>query len=517
MQSAARRTDDDRRERAQFLAETLEDFPSFCGLLGIIQKDGQHKKFRLNAIQRLFCIERTGRDVVLKPRQIGFSTLELARDVWFFLTRPGARVLIVCQSITGDGPINMLAATVRLYFDSLRRAGLDLRFSTEKANEWHLAGRNARLKIEVAGASLAAAQKVGRAGTVDRLHCTETSVWEFAEETLNAVLECVPERRTGSEIVIESTPHGAVGLFYRYCRAAAANENGYKLHFYPWFKEPEYALVLDDGEVIEPRNDREEQLVALGVKPEQLKWYRRKVAEKGQDLTDQEYPSDPETCFLVSGRSFFDSAQTTALLNAARDPIEVTDRGRLRIWKAPERGHAYLIASDTAEGGGGDPSAAIVYDWATAEHVASIHGQYTPWELARALVQLAVRYNNAQIAVERNNHGHAVLLSVQREQKYRYVYLHDDGKPGWLTNAVTRPTMLDELEDAHRQGIWKTNDRELLGQARTFIVTDTGKAEAARGEHDDAVMAAAIGWSVRQKRLHRQNRAPRLVLPDDFA
>lgn len=512
MQSAARRTDD-REERARFLAETLDDFPAFCGLLGIIQKDGQHRKFRLNAIQRLFCIERTGRDVVLKPRQIGFSTLELARDVWFFLTRPGARVLIVCQSITGDGPINMLAATIRLYFESLRRAGLDIKFSTEKANEWHLAGRNARLKIEVAGASLAAAQKVGRAGTVDRLHCTETSVWEFAEETLNAVLECVPERRTGSEIVIESTPHGAVGLFYRYCRSAAANENGYKLHFYPWFKEPEYAIPLDEGERIEPQTERERFLVAQGVKPEQLKWYRRKVSEKGQGLTDQEYPSDPETCFLVSGRCFFEQSITTELLQKAVNPIELLDRDRVRIWKQPEPGHGYLVASDTSEGGGGDPSAAIVYDWATGEHVASLHGQYTPWELARALVQLATRYHMAQIAVERNNHGHAVLLSVMREQKYRFVYTHDDGKPGWLTNAVSRPTMLDELEDAHRQGLFKTNDRELLGQCRTFVITDTGKAEAARGEHDDAVMAAAIGWSVRQRRLHRESRQRRPALP----
>lgn len=64
---------------------------------------------------------------------------------------------------------------------------------------------------------------------------------------------------------------------------------------------------------------------------------------------------------------------------------------------------------------------------------------------------------------------------------------------------MTRPVVLDALEDSHRRGLWKSPDRAVLAQCRTFIVTDTGKAEAARGENDDLVMAAAIGWAARAK------------------
>jgi hypothetical protein len=53
---------------------------------------------------------------------------------------------------------------------------------------------------------------------------------------------------------------------------------------------------------------------------------------------------------------------------------------------------------------------------------------------------------------------------------------------------------LDLLEDAHRKGIWKTDDRQLLAELLAFIVLPNGRIEAARGEHDDMVMAAAIGW-----------------------
>jgi hypothetical protein len=59
--------------------------------------------------------------------------------------------------------------------------------------------------------------------------------------------------------------------------------------------------------------------------------------------------------------------------------------------------------------------------------------------------------------------------------------------------------MLDELEDSHRRGLWSSRDRRVLGQLRTFVVSDTGKPEATKGEHDDLVMAEAICWAVRQK------------------
>ncbi len=489
----------ERRKRAEFLGWALGDFRRFCALIDIVPKDGRRRKFQLNAIQSAFCLDRTGRDVVLKPRQVGFTTLEQARDVFRFLTVRGARVVVTCQSTTDHTPAKLLSSNYRVMFDGLQRAGLNLKFRTQSSTEWALADRDAVLRIVGAGASEAAASKIGRAGTVDRLHLTETAFYEYADETLNALLECVPSRELGSEIVSESTPNGAAGVFYRQCRAAQTTASGYRLHFYPWFAAGEYAVALEPGEIIRPATEREQALVLRGVTPEQLKWYRQKVAEKGQSLTDQEYPSDPDTCFLVSGRCFFDQAVTSGLVEAATDPIERSDRDRISVWKRPEKGIEYLISADTSEGGGGDPSGAVMRIRETGEHVATISGQYTPWELARACAELGRKYNTALVAVERNNHGHAVLQALEREERYPNIYQHDDDKPGWPTNAVTRPTMLDALEDAHRKGLWASKDRAVLSQFRTFIVGPTGKAEAARGEHDDLVMAEAIGWAVRQR------------------
>jgi hypothetical protein len=301
-------------QRSTEVTEALRSFETFAPLLDIVPKDGRRQKFQLNAIQRLFCSERTGRDVVLKPRQVGFTTLEQARDIFHFLTYPGARVVTTCQSLQDNTPLKQLSANYRVMFEGLKRAGLDIKFRTENAAEWVLADRDASLRIVVAGASEASASKKGRAGTITRLHLTETAFYEFADETLNALLECVPPRELGSEIVSESTANGAAGYFHRQCQNAKAGLGDYKLHFYPWFSQEEYSKPLEPGETFTPETEQEKRLAALGLTAGQLKWYRAKVIDKGQAAVDQEYPSDPETCFLVSGRGFFDALVTNALL-----------------------------------------------------------------------------------------------------------------------------------------------------------------------------------------------------------
>jgi hypothetical protein len=487
------------RDRSELLAHALGKFERFCGIIDIVPKTGARCKLRLNETQKRFCLDRTGRDVALKPRQIGFTTLEQARDVWHFLTVPGARVVATCQSLQDNTPLKLLSNNYRVMFEGLERSGLRLNFRAQSATEWVLADRDASLRIVPAGASEASASKKGRAGTITRLHLTETAYYEYADETLNALLECVPAREIGSEIVSESTANGAAGYFYRQCQAAKSGLSSYRFHFFPWFGQSEYATALEQGETVEAANEREQRLVALGVTPGQLKWYRQKVTEKEQDLVDQEYPSDEETCFLVSGRALFEQAVTTALLARACDPIEIRERGRVRIYEKPVGGEDYVLGVDTSEGGGGDPSGGILYRRSTGAHVATIDGQFPPHDLARASVVLCSEYNHAILVVERNNHGHAVLQAAQREQRYKKIYEHEDKKPGWPTTPVTRPIVLDALEDVHRKGFWKSPDKNLLGQMRKFVITDTGKAEAARGEHDDLVIAAAIGWAVRCK------------------
>lgn len=490
-------------KRRRVLAAQLGDFEKFCGLLDIITKSGERAKLRLNPIQQKYCAARTARDVVLKPRQIGFTTLELARDIWTFLTQAGARVVIVVQSITNRGPLKQISKALRVMFEGLRASGIELDFRTETLSEWALADRDATLTIIEAGASEAAAEKKGRSGTITRLHLTETAFYEYAEATLNSIIECVPSVEFGSEIVSESTANGAAGVFFDDYTNAAACRSSFKAHFFSWLEQPEYRTELLEGERVVAESDREREVVAKGATPEQLKWYRRKVADKkSQDLVDQEYPLDPDTCFITSGRLFFDVERTKYLVGLAHDPVEARQVGRagsqgvFRAWKAPQPGRKYVISADPSEGVGGDPGAAVVLDRGTGEHVATIHGQFSTWEMARVLADVGKEYFGALIVVERNNHGHAVLAGLTREQKYTNVYLGADGRPGWVNTGPARSSALDALHNAHREKHWSSPCRASVAEMLRFVTNAQGKAEAARGAHDDLILAHAIGWDV---------------------
>jgi hypothetical protein len=493
-----------------FAARFKDDFVGFCAVVDIVPKSGVKQKLILNSIQERYCAARTARDVVLKPRQIGFTTMEQARDIWFLLTRPGARVVAMCQSVTDHAPLAELSQNYDTMFASLADYGLKLTFGTDSRAAWRLPdGRS--LKIIEAGASQAAAQKKGRAGTINRLHITEVAFWEYAEDTLNAILECVPGPETGSEIVSESTANGAAGTFYQQYQHAVAGRSGYAPHFFRWFDLPSYRTELDPGEHVSPDSPRERELVASHrVSPEQLKWYRQKVADKSQDLVDQEYPSDAQRCFLVSGRTFLTRDITEKLITAASAPIETSPDGALRIWSQPQRGTGYVISADPSEGTGGDPGAAIVYT-RNGEHVATLHGQFAPWDFARELAKIGTRFNGALLVVERNNHGGAVLQALVQNIKYPSVYRDADGKYGWNTTGPSRAMALEAFQDAHHKGHWTTCDVSLLGECRTFVVKD-GKPQAANGAHDDLVMASVIGWATLTRPIAVTNRS----LPTGF-
>ncbi len=109
---------------------------------------------------------------------------------------------------------------------------------------------------------------------------------------------------------------------------------------------------------------------------------------------------------------------------------------------------------------------------------------------------LAREYNHALVAVERNNHGHAVLAHLARGEKYEWLYEHA-GQLGWLTSAVTRPAMLANFAAILAESPQLFSSRVLLEECRTFVRHPDGTSSAAAGAHDDCVMAMAFAQWVR--------------------
>lgn len=326
--------------------------------------------------------------------------------------------------------------------------------------------------------------------TIQNLHCSEVARWPAnAAETLAGLRAALPPE---AEQILESTPDGVGGCFHEEWRKAA--ETGTVRHFFPWWMERRYRAVAVDEESLSEEEKQLKERERLDL--EQI-GYRRRIKADFRGLARQEYAEDEESCFLASGDSVFELTAIEARLAAMPEPVEVRRNGEMEIWLPPLPGKQYLVAVDPSGGGSeGDYSAVQILEMETGMQCAEFAGHVGGLELARLIVALAVEYNQAWLAVERNNHGSGVLALVETVCGYARV-VRQGGQPGWLTTSLSRPAMLGRLDAALVEQPERFMSRKLLAECRSFVRLPDGRSGARAGMHDDRVMAMAIALAAK--------------------
>ena len=123
----------------------------------------------------------------------------------------------------------------------------------------------------------------------------------------------------------------------------------------------------------------------------------------------------------------------------------------LVIWRLPQPGETFVIGADPAEGNPqSDNSAASVVDLAGAQ-VAAWAGRVEPAAFGAQIAAVSAFFNGAQALVERNNHGHAVLLWLREFSPVRALPGLDK-KPGWATTGSSKPMAYDNAAEVLRAG-----------------------------------------------------------------
>jgi hypothetical protein len=453
---------------------------------------------RLNRAQMEFSRNHAKRNIVLKARQLGITTYVAARFFIQTITQPGT---VTVQVAHDQESAEEIFKIVHRFWENLPKGMQDGALLTSRANIRQIVFPRLDSEYRVATAADANA---GRGMTIHNLHCSEVARWpRDVEETLASLRSAVPE---DGEIVLESTPNGAGGIFYEEWQRA--EETGYARHFFPWWYGDEYR-VLNKGATLEPPTLEEEQLMQrAGLTEAQFAWRRSKRAQL-RGLAVQEYAEDPVSCFRASGECVFDLDAIERALQDCGEPVETRDNQHLLIWLPSQTGKQYLIGVDPAAGGSeGDYSCAVVIERSSGLQCAELHGHFPPRELAVRLIELATSYNQGLLIVEQNNHGHAVLAHLRMEGCTNV--FREGNHDGWLTSAVSRPAMIENLAAvlAVEQTIF--HSPRLLNECRTFIRHPDGSSSAAAGSHDDCVMAMAIVLAARQK-LAGQFWRPRAV------
>jgi hypothetical protein len=299
-------------------------------------------------------------------------------------------------------------------------------------------------------------------------------------------------------MVLESTPNGAYGCFYE--EWLQAGEKGIVKHFYPWWLEEAYV----SAGVTDLRADELNLVLKHGLCPAQV-GFRRGLEASYRGLRTQEFAEDAELCFRATGECCFEMEVVDRRIAELREPVRVGRDGALRIWLPPLADRQYIVAVDPAGGGSdGDYAAVQVIDLVTGMQCAELQQRLGILELAHVAASLGREYgapgHGALVAVERNNHGSGVLAYMDSVERYQHVY-EQSGVAGWLTTAGSKPSMVSRMGALLVESPGLFQSRRLLEECRTFVSHPGGKSGAARGAHDDCLMAMALGQAVRAERL----------------
>lgn len=450
-----------------------------------------------NEVQRKFeetCGKRS--NIVLKARQMGLTTWIAAR--FFMKTITAERVLTVQVAHTREAAEGIFRMVQR-FWEHLPddwRAG-PLRRSRANVGQMCFPELDSEFRILSAGDPGA-----GRGLSIQNLHLSELSQWPGdAAETLAGLRAALAPL---GEMVIESTPRGAYGCFYEQWGQAGSTSGVAAAdrtvqHFFPWWLELAYVSAA----VPESEYSEEERMLAQrhGLSPQQI-GFRRSLESGFQRLRTQEYAEDAVSCFLTSGDCCFDATALTQRLDAAPSPVETRGNGT-QIWLPVQQGHRYIVGVDTAGGGSrGDFSAIQVIERESGLQCAEVQHRMAPMLLAETSAALAREYNDALVAVERNNHGSAVLAHLGNA-KYANLYAMN-GQAGWLTSLATKPVMIARLNALLAESPQIFYSRRLLTEMRTYINQPNGATGATSGAHDDCVMAMAVAQAVRAEMLTRR-------------
>jgi hypothetical protein len=537
--------------------ETVRDL-LIRGLLKIRNKDRNLVLFRCNRAQMDYSRNCTKRNIVLKARQLGMTTYVAARFFIQTITQPGTLTVQVAHTQESAEAIFNI---VHRFWENLPKGMQKGALVLSRANVRQLVFPRLDSEYRVA---TAADPNAGRGMTIHNLHCSEVARWpRGAEETLASLRAAVPH---DGEIVLESTPNGAGGVFYEEWNRA--EEMGFTRHFFPWWYEERYRIEdpqpwrtqRDTEDIAEscgefescaggtpaptsagsisctggnarasieeltfplkpkeglngaPSPSQSEQhteeerslMERFGLDAGQIAWRREnRAALRG--MAAQEFAEDAVSCFRASGECVFELDAIDKALSAGGEAVEVKHNGKLLTWFPPQAGRQYIVGVDPAGGGSeGDYSSAQVIDRVSGMQCAELHGHYPPRELAVELMAIAAIYNNALLVVERNNHGHGVLAHL-RAMGCANVY-RDGEQDGWLTSAVSRPAMIENLAAVLATAPMLFQSPRLLGECRTFVRHVDGSSAAMAGAHDDCVMAMAVGLAARQAIVGRFSR-----------
>lgn len=284
-----------------------------------ITDEKAHKvKFEPNEAQIQFLSETTALNIILKARQLGFTTLCCLIYLDACLFNPNTRAGVIAHKL--DDAKVIFRDKIKYPFDNLPDQLRSRLSATQDSADTLTLSNNSSVRVSTSM----------RSGTLQYLHISEfgkicAMFPDRAREIVTGALNAVA---AGQYIVIESTAEGQDGKFYQMTQEAITlKESGapvsdldYSFHFFPWYLDKRY-ILNPSGVVITEEDERYFDKMQAEAKiiltPEQKAWYVKKERVQGGDMK-REFPFTPKEAFEQALEGAYFSVEMAAAYKQAR-------------------------------------------------------------------------------------------------------------------------------------------------------------------------------------------------------
>ena len=308
-------------------------------LYHIKNKQGKKVLFSPNKEQEEFYCGQHNRDIILKARQLGFTTFKMISDLDDCLFIENFSAGCICHNM--DSAKDIFRNKIKFAYNNITddqkeiiaELGYELPTPTSDKGNAYVFSNGSSIKV---GTSY-------RGDTLQSLHVSEfgkicKKYPDKAQEIVTGAFEAVPA--DGGVITLESTAEGKEGYFFKYCQTAKKQKDqgkplsvlDFSFHFFSWWERPEYEI---DGEVsttLIKYFDELEHKYGIALSDRKKAWYSGKWKDLGDDMK-REYPSTPKEAFEQSIEGAYYSRQFNDIYKDGRidDLSDYDNQGDVNI------------------------------------------------------------------------------------------------------------------------------------------------------------------------------------------
>ena len=278
-------------------------------LYKIRDKEGHLIKFRRNRVQEHYNNNLHTRNLILKSRQLGFTTDESLDSLDEVLFTPNRDALLIAHNLEAGESI--FTKKINFAWERLHPELKQLYFVDNKTS------KTLKFSFGNKGFSSIAVDTSGRSGTYHRVHITEFAdlCRKYPKKVVDIIEGTIPAIPTTGRIDIESTSQGANGEFFEmfmdaWERGEPISPLQWKAHFYNWTwddaelentKELIPFSKMEQGDKFE-KYAKLHQLTLVQITYYYHKWLS---LNKKWNSLKREYPTTPAEAFEASAEGTF--------------------------------------------------------------------------------------------------------------------------------------------------------------------------------------------------------------------